>query len=101
MGWTIIRKSSGGITQGLEFSANLGDSSEVSQWANAPQPNLDYMGNIQRAYWEMGSGPSYNHWIPMGAEITVLTLMAIPYRTWVDAFEFLCDKNNNVYINSF
>lgn len=98
MGWQVVRKGVGGLTNGLEFPLNLGDSTQVSSWGKTPQAELDAGTDyISRAYWDLGNQP-YNHWIPYSAEISTITLMATPYRTWVDAIVILCDKDNDVYL---
>jgi len=92
MGWSKGVKSSGGLTEGLIFITNLGDSSEVHEWANAPQINLEPgSGNIMIAEWGMGSDP-HNTWIPASADISMITLGALTRGIWYDAFEILCQK---------
>lgn len=92
MGWSKGVKSSGGLTEGLIFLTNLGDSSEVHEWGNPPQVNLEPgSGNIMLADWGMGNEP-HNTWIPANAGISMITLGALARGTWYDAFEILCQK---------
>ena len=99
MGWTIVRKSTDGLTKDMDFSATLGDSTQVSHWANEPQYDIPaWSGLIERAAWGAGGTPSWNMWIPLGAEIPVIRLTAMTVNTWYTAFEFLCNKDTNTYI---
>ena len=92
MGWSKGVKSTSGLTEGSVFVSQLGDSSAVHQWANAPQTNLGPgTGYIQFAEWGMGSSP-YNTWIPLGAVVSMITLGSMTKNVWYDAFELLCQK---------
>lgn len=92
MGWSKGIRSTSGLTEGSVFISQLGDSSAVHQWSNAPQANLSPgTGYIQIAEWGMGSSP-YNTWIPLGTEVAMTRLGALTKNHSYDAFELLCQK---------
>lgn len=97
MAWIKSRRSTGGFTQNELYASELGDSTLVKHWANAPSEYRQAGSDlILPAEWE--GGEPWNTWIPLGVEKSTLLLGALTENVWYDVFEFLCDKENNIYV---
>ena len=97
MAWIKSRRSTGGFTQGELYSSELGDSTLVKHWGNAPSEYRQSGSDlILQAEWE--GGEPWNTWIPLGVEKSTLVLGALTESVWYDVYEFLCDEENNIYV---
>lgn len=97
MAWYLSHRCTNGLTKDMLFSAVLGNPDDVKHWQNPPRPNLQAGSDlIECAEWE--NGEPWNTWVPMGVEISMTTIGAMAVDTWYDAFEFVCNSNDGVYI---
>ena len=76
MAWIKSRRSTGGFTQNELYASELGDSTLVKHWGNAPSEYRQAGSDlILQAEWE--GGEPWNTWIPLGVEKTTFRVRRI------------------------